>query len=100
MAFDPYPWFAIGSSVAILVFFSAYAEMTIKAYRRGRTDVSAGLVMASVTFVIMSIGLILSSGHALTGDDDYLVVGLSLTRGAALLCGLTLVLLDHHRRRS
>lgn len=94
IAIDPYPWFALGSSVALLVIFSRHLRDTIHERKQDRLprEVSGLHILVAVVFVVVALGLIMSSIATFTHVTILITSGLGFVRGALLVCGIAILL--------
>lgn len=100
LPFDLYPWFAIGSSILCLLLFGWHARHSIARYHRVyREDLgSSSDLLIALTLVVVSVGLVVAAiGQFLPeqiAGNAYRIAGLSIVRGAMVLCGVSLFLSD------
>ena len=106
LGIDLYPWFALVSSVAIVVLFTAHALDAGRDRRTYHDDRSAVELLIALTLAVASLGLLAGAAARFVDGRELQVtlgnVGLGIVRGALLTTGCVLFLMDRRdfRRRS
>ena len=95
---DLYPWFALVSSVAIVLLFTVHAIRAGRDRRTYHDDRSAVELLVALTLAVASLGLLAGAAARFVDGRDLQVtlgnVGLGIVRGALLTTGCVLFLID------
>lgn len=97
---DLYPWFALISSVVLVVLFSWRLRGPLRALRLHRNERVVTRLLTTLMFLAVSIGLVISSVSLFVHEQALIVAGLGFIRGALLVGGLTLIFTDAEVRSS
>ena len=107
MSFDGYPWFALLSSLAILVMFGAHTWRMAVNRRRFHDDRSALDLLVALTLFVASIGLLVSALASFVGPLGADVItraemrnaGLGIVRGVLVATAIVMVVTDRRTPR-
>jgi hypothetical protein len=102
LPFDLYPWFALLSSIAILIMFSAHTWRMAINRRRFHDDRAAVDLLVALTLLVASVGLLISALASFAGGVGADIVtrqemrnaGLGIVRGVLVATAIVMVVTD------
>ena len=108
LPFDAYPWFALLSSIAILVMFGAHVWRASRNRRTFHDDRSAVDLLVALTLLVAAIGLLVSSLASFAGPLGADVIarqemrnaGLGIVRGVLVATAIVMVVTDRKTPRT
>lgn len=91
---DAYPLGSLVVSAILVVLFSLHLSIIATEYHEWHDERAARALLLALILLIAAIGALTSAIGLVTETAQYGTVGMSLLRGALLVGGITLILMD------